>query len=1294
MPYSVDDEEWTYPPQNPMRLPKQTPTDDVDGIRRRSSMSSDRTIDVPDEESFNLEKSVRVLKKRRNTARIKPRSLGVGFRNLTVTGLGSSESYIPTVGSIFNPRVILEQVQKIRHPAVRRILSGFQGVVRPGEMLLVLGSPGSGCSTFLKCLVGQRKEYHSVDGDVCYDSMTLEEMQTRFRGDLQYCPEDDIHFPSISVHDTLSFAAAARTPRDRAGESKREYTEKIVNILASTFGLKHTLSTPVGDNMIRGVSGGEKKRVSIAETLSARGCIAAFDNSTRGLDSSTALEFIQALRTATDELQTTTIVSLYQAGESLYEYFNKVCVIYEGKMAYYGPASEAKQYFIDMGYQPANRQTTADFLVAVTDPKGRIPRPGISNQPRTADEFATYFRRSMHGQRNAGEVQLYMNFCVNNELLRNAYIQSATAEFSRHSQSGSPYLLNLAEQVAIVMRRRVQILRGNMLATFLLLFTFTFQAIVMGTVFLHTKAVTSGFFARGSALFFTVLFNAITSMAEIPALYSQRPIILRHQKGGLYRPFVEALALTLVDIPITAVITIVYSSIFYWLVGFQRSVSQFALFNLFTIGISVAMKAWFRGLSAAFASEAAAQSLAGISALILILYAGYTTPRPTMIGALRWLVYVNPLKYGFEALMTNEFHTLKAECSNLVPQGPGYHNVTLANQVCATVGALPGQSFVNGNRFTELSFEFKYSRLWMDFGIITAFFGGFLGALLIFTEYNTSMARDTPVVRWKRGAQVKRSDNNITTGGDDDEERGAAGASTTTYPPPPQMRRFKSSSKAPQQTDVFSWRGINYTVPIPGQTDRQLLSDVSGYVAPGKLTALMGESGAGKTTLLNVLAMRTADVGVVSGERLVNGQALPADFQSQSGYCQQMDTHVPTSTVREALLFSAKLRQPPSVPLAEKEAYVERCLEMCGLKEYADAAVGTLNMEHRKRTTIGVELAARPKLLLFLDEPTSGLDSQSAWAIVSFLRSLADSGQAILCTIHQPSAELFQVFDRLLLLKKGGKTVYFGDVGPNASTLIRYFEKNGARKCPPEANPAEYMLGVIGAGATASRSMDWHDVWVNSPEARALQRELEEIHKQGRSRKVSTELRTEFATPWFFQLRELIRRDAEAHWRDPTYIAAKMVLNSIGGLIVGITFLKSKNSQQGIQNKLFAIFMATVLSVPLSNQLQVQFINMRTVYEVRERPSRMYSWTALLMASILVELFWNVIGSFFLFVSWYWTIGFENGRAGYTYLMLGIVFPLYYGTLAQAAALMAPNAEIAGVLFSFLFSFVVTLQVD
>jgi ATP-binding cassette subfamily G (WHITE) protein 2 (SNQ2) len=119
--------------------------------------------------------------------------------------------------------------------------------------------------------------------------------------------------------------------------------------------------------------------------------------------------------------------------------------------------------------------------------------------------------------------------------------------------------------------------------------------------------------------------------------------------------------------------------------------------------------------------------------------------------------------------------------------------------------------------------------------------------------------------------------------------------------------------------------------------------------------------------------------------------------------------------------------------------------------------------------------------------------------------------------------------------------------------------------------------------------------------------------------------------------------------------------------------------------------MGTLLSVPLSNQLQVPFLNMRNVYEIRERPSRMYSWTALITSQMLAEIPWNILGSSLFFLCWYWTVGFESSRAGYTYLLFGFIFPAYYTSIAQAVASMVPNAEIAALVFSFLFSFVLTL---
>ena len=248
-----------------------------------------------------------------------------------------------------------------------------------------------------------------------------------------------------------------------------------------------------------------------------------------------------------------------------------------------------------------------------------------------------------------------------------------------------------------------------------------------------------------------------------------------------------------------------------------------------------------------------------------------------------------------------------------------------------------------------------------------------------------------------------------------------------------------------------------------------------------------------------------------------------------------------TQTVREALRFSAYLRQPHETPKAEKDAYVEEVISLLEMEDIADAIIGDptlgLPVADRKRVTIGVELAAKPQLLLFLDEPSSGLDSQSAFNIVRFLKKLAAAGQAILCTIHQPNASLFENFDRLLLLRRGGRTVYFGEIGQDAAVLREYFRKHGA-ECPPDTNPAEFMLEAIGAGsAPRIGEKDWADIWDESPEFATVKEEIKAIKNE---RLAATEgdggvKHTEYATPLMYQLIEVSKRMNMTFWRSPNY---------------------------------------------------------------------------------------------------------------------------------------------------------------
>jgi ATP-binding cassette, subfamily G (WHITE), member 2, SNQ2 len=296
-----------------------------------------------------------------------------------------------------------------------------------------------------------------------------------------------------------------------------------------------------------------------------------------------------------------------------------------------------------------------------------------------------------------------------------------------------------------------------------------------------------------------------------------------------------------------------------------------------------------------------------------------------------------------------------------------------------------------------------------------------------------------------------------------------------------------------------------------------------------------------------------------------------------------MDVHEPTATVREALQFSALLRQPREVPREEKMAYCETIIDLLEMREISGACIGKigdgLNQEQRKRLTIGVELASKPELLMFLDEPTSGLDSGAAFNVVRFLRKLADAGQAVLCTIHQPSAVLFEHFDELILLKTGGRIVYHGPLGHDAQDLTKYFESNGARKCPPNANPAEYMLEAIGAGDPNYKGKDWADVWAQSPQHATRTREIEEMIEKRKEVEPSKNLKDDraYAMPLSTQIYTVTHRAFVSYWRTPNYILGKFLLHIMTGLFNCFTFYHLGYASIDFQSRLFSIFLSESL---------------------------------------------------------------------------------------------------------------------
>ena len=391
----------------------------------------------------------------------------------------------------------------------------------------------------------------------------------------------------------------------------------------------------------------------------------------------------------------------------------------------------------------------------------------------------------------------------------------------------------------------------------------------------------------------------------------------------------------------------------------------------------------------------------------------------------------------------------------------------------------------------------------------------------------------------------------------------------------------------------FAFRDISLTVST-SQGRQQLLSSLEGVVRGGRLTALMGSSGAGKTTLLNTLAQRSISGGIAKGAIHMNGQPLLKSFRRRVGYAEQMDLHEETSTVLEAVRFSALLRQPATITIAEKYAYCDEVLELLELRDVSNAVIGIpgrgLNSETRKMVTIAVELAAKPDTLLFLDEPTSGLDSAAAFNVVRALKKLADSGLAILCTVHQPSSNLLGLFDDLLLLAPGGRCVYNGALGGEGRQMINYFEGNGAIPCVSGENPgkcsgflrpwgsscslrrlAEWMLTTIGAGDPSYRGPDWAEVWKLSEECKTM---AVEVERAMNCVPPATDLRPSplsddsgyYSASLGTQALAVLKRAFVAQWRKPEYVYGKIIMHVVSRRVclVGVTKMATDTSSNSL----------------------------------------------------------------------------------------------------------------------------------
>ncbi|ODV96600.1 hypothetical protein PACTADRAFT_48431 [Pachysolen tannophilus NRRL Y-2460] len=1238
----------------------------------------------------------------------KPASLGIAYKDLRAYGIAVDADYQTNV--INAPFKVLKNcydsvLKRNDKSRYFDILKPMDALIKPGEVTVVLGRPGAGCSTLLKTIAAQTHGFHvAKESQISYDGISTKDIKKFYRGDVIYSAETDVHFPHLRVGDTLEFAARMRTPQNRVpGVDREAYAKHLAAVYMATYGLTHTYNTKVGNDLVRGVSGGERKRVSIAEVALSGASLQCWDNATRGLDAATALEFIKALKTSAMILDATPLIAIYQCSQDSYDLFDNVIVLYEGYQIYFGPGNKAKRFFLNMGYDCPPRQTTADFLTSLTNPVERVAKKGFENKvPKTPKEFSEYWRASPEYQELIKEIDSYLE---HNKITNTAdeFKASHVARQSRHMRPRSPYTVSYFMQVRNIMKRNFLRLQGDPSVTIFSVFGNSTMAFILSSIFYNLPKATQSFYYRGAAMFLAVLFNSFASLLEIMSLFEARRIVEKHKQFALYHPSADALASVMSEVPPKLLTSIAFNLIYYFLVNFRREPGRFFFYFLMNIVATFAMSHLFRTIGAASTSLPQAMTPASVLLLGLTIFTGFVIPTTDMLGWSRWINYINPIGYVFEALMANEFNGVTYECSDLIPSGGSYDSASLTNRVCSVVGSISGQDTVSGTRFLNLSYEYYDSHRWRNFGIAIAFVVFFLFIYLTFTEFNEASKQKGEVILFQQGTLRKLKKEQKAKASIKSDLEATSTSEKISVDDQLDDNNQAEVGNLVAGKDIFHWRDVCYDIKIKNET-RRILNSVDGWVKPGTLTALMGASGAGKTTLLDVLANRVT-MGVVTGDMFVNGRLRDSSFQRSTGYVQQQDLHLQTSTVREALLFSAYLRQPASISKAEKEAYVEDVIKVLEMTKYADAVVGVagegLNVEQRKRLTIGVELAAKPKLLLFLDEPTSGLDSQTAWSICQLMRKLANHGQAILCTIHQPSAILLQEFDRLLFLAKGGKTIYFGDLGKDCETLINYFENHGSDKFPADCNPAEFMLEIIGAAPGSHAKQDYHEVWKNSEEHKRVQIELDDLERNLIQIPIdsSPEAHKEFATSILFQYFVVTKRVFQQYWRTPTYLWSKFFLCVSSSLFNGFSFFHAAKSLQGLQNQMFSIFMFLVVFNTLVQQMLPNYVSQRDLYEARERPSKTFSWVAFITAQITAEIPWQILCGTMAFFCWYYPVGLyrnaptteqlhERGALAWLFSISFYVFVSSMGQMCVAGIEIYNNAgNLANLLFMISLNF-------
>ncbi|KAG2591321.1 ABC transporter G family member 38-like [Panicum virgatum] len=1287
------------------------------GLAQRQAFV-DRVFRVAEEDN---ERFLKKLRARIDRAGIQIPTAEVRFRGLSV----EAECHVGTRALPTLANAALDTAESLlgrlgvnlggkRRPL--RILKDVSGVVRPSRMTLLLGPPSSGKTTLLLALAGKLDPSLEVSGEVTYNGYGLDEFVPQKTA--AYISQNDVHDGEMTVKEVLDFSARCQGVGQRyellqelAKKERQQgiYPDPEVDLFMKAtsvhgatlqtdyilriLGLDMCADVIVGNEMMRGISGGQKKRLTTAEMLVGPTKVLFMDEISTGLDSSTTFQIVKCIQQIVHLGEATVLVSLLQPAPEVFELFDDVMLLSEGQIVYQGPREYVLEFFESCGFRCPQRKGVADFLQEVTSKKDQEQYWIQNEKPYhyvSVPDFVSKFKKFHMGK--SLKKQLSVPF-------HKRKIHKSALVFSEQSVPTLELLKTSWSKEWLLMKRN----------SFIYVFKTvqgTLIALVASTVFLrtqmHTRNEEDGQVYIG-ALVYVMIVNMFNGFAESAVILARLPVLFRHRDFLFYRPWAFTLPNILLRVPASLFESIVWVAITYYTIGFAPEASRFFKHLIAIFFIQQMAAGLFRLVSGMCRTVVITNTAGSLAVLFMFVLGGFILPKDAISKWLIWGYYCSPLTYAYIALAANEMHSPRW-MDKFAPDGRRLGVAVLENAGIFTnkewywiaTGALLGFSILFNVLFT-------LSLMYLNpVGKPQAILPEETDTSIENTQEGKEMSDITQ--RSKVPTPEPLSPNSIITldkvleqlrgQSQSTSDRSHRNASVRISPGRGMILPFEPLS--------MSFSEINYYVDMPAEMKSQgvtadklqLLSGISGAFRPGVLTALMGVSGSGKTTLMDVLSGRKTG-GYIEGEIYISGYPKnQATFARISGYCEQNDIHSPQITIRESLLFSAFLRLPNEVTNQEKKIFVDEVMELVELNGLKDAIVGLpgvngLSTEQRKRLTIAVELVANPSII-FMDEPTSGLDARAAAIVMRTVRNTVNTGRTVVCTIHQPSIDIFEAFDELLLMKRGGQIIFSGPLGRNSHKVVEYFEAiHGVPKIKEGCNPATWMLDVSSAATEVQLKIDFAEHYKSST---LYQRNKALVKELSKPLPGSSDLYfpTQYSRSTFDQFKCCLWKQWLTYWRSPDYNLVRMFFALFTALLLGIIFWRVGRKIKSSTDLLIIIgsMYFAVAFVGFENCVTAQPVIAveRTVF-YRERAAGMYSAIPYALSQVVVEIPYVFVETVIYSLIVYSMMSFQWTPAKFFWFFyisfLTFLYFTYYGMMSVA---ITPNPQLASIFAAAFYS--------